>query len=78
MAEIKQLAEGAAPENPDRYLLIETVREANGKVRYRVAARGYNIDELKSGEFTHDTLDQARLWALKLADSLNAPIVYQR
>jgi hypothetical protein len=78
MAEIKQLAEGAAPENLDRYLLIETVHEAHGKTRYRVTARGYNIDELKSGEFTHDTPEQARIWALKLADSLNVPIVYQR
>ena len=77
MAEIRQLAE-EAPEDPNRYLLIETVREARGKTTYRVTARGYNIDELKSGEFTHDTLDQARIWALKLADSLNVPVVYQR
>jgi hypothetical protein len=78
MAEIRQLAEGEAPEDPNRYLLIETVRAARGKTKYRVTARGYNIDELKSGEFTHDTLDQARIWALKLADSLNVPVVYQR
>ena len=72
------LAEGEAPEDPNRYLLIEAVHEARGKTKYRVTARGYNLDGLKRGEFTHDTLDQARIWALKLADSLNVPAVYQR
>lgn len=61
MAEIRELAEGEAPDDPYRYLLIDTVHDARGKTKYRVTARGYNIDELKSGEFTHDTPDQARL-----------------
>ena len=78
MAEIRELAEGEAPDDPNRYLLIDTVHDARGKTKYRVTARGYNIDELKSGEFTPDTPDQARLWALKLAESLNVPVVYQR
>jgi hypothetical protein len=53
MAEIRQLAEGEAPEDANRYLLIETVHEARSKTKCRVTARGYNIDELKRGEFTH-------------------------
>ena len=77
MVKIKQLAQGEAPDDPNRYLLIEAVNEPQGKTKYRVTARGYHIDELKSGEFTHDTPDQARIWALKLAESLDVRIVYQ-
>ena len=76
MPDIKQLAEGEKPADPERYILIEVIHEPAIGNKFSVTGKGFNPDHEPSGEFTHRTLEEARTRALEWAKAVNLPIIY--
>ncbi|WP_262270009.1 hypothetical protein [Microvirga yunnanensis] len=76
MARFQQLAEGEQPANPEKYILIEVIREPAIGYHYRVTGKGLGSDYQSSSGSTECTLDNARERARELAQAVNVPVIY--
>jgi hypothetical protein len=76
MPRFKQLAAGERPANPDKFILIEVIREPAIGYFYRVTGKGLGLDNQQFGGSTDCTLDKARERARDLAQAMNVPIIY--
>jgi hypothetical protein len=76
MPRFKQLAAGERPANPDKFILIEVIREPAIGYFYRVTGKGLGLDNQQSGGSTDCTLDKARERARELAKVVHLPIIY--
>ena len=76
MPRFKQLAKGEQPANPERFILIEVIREPAIGYFYRVTGKGLGLDYQRSGGSTDCTLDKARERARDLAQAVNVPVIY--
>ena len=76
MPRFKQLAEGEQPANPEKFILIEVIREPAIGYFYRVTGKGLGLDYQQFGGSTDCTLDKARERARDLAQAVNVPIIY--
>jgi hypothetical protein len=76
MPRFKQLAKGEQPANPEKFILIDVIREPAIGYFYRVTGKGLGLDNQQSGGSTDGTLDKARERARDLAQAVNVPIIY--
>jgi hypothetical protein len=76
MPRFKQLAEGEQPANPQKFILIEVIREPAIGYFYKVSGKGLDPDYQVPGDFTDGTLDKARERARELAKVVHVPIIY--
>jgi hypothetical protein len=76
MPRFKQLAAGEQPANPEKFILIEVIREPAIGYQYRVTGKGLGPDYQPSGDFTDCTLESAREHARELAKAAYLPIIY--
>jgi hypothetical protein len=76
MPRFKQLAAGEQPANPEKFILIEVIREPAIGYQYRVTGKGLGPDYQQSGGSMDCTLDKARERARDLAQAVNVPVIY--
>jgi hypothetical protein len=76
MLRFKQLAAGEQPANPDKFILIEVIREPAIGYQYRVTGKGLGPYYQQSGGSMDCTLDKARKRARDLAQAVNVPVIY--
>ncbi|WP_262272408.1 hypothetical protein [Microvirga yunnanensis] len=76
MARFQQLAEGETPADPEKFILIEVIREPAIGYHYRVTGKGLGPDDQPLGGSTECTLDKARERARELAQAVNVPVIY--
>jgi hypothetical protein len=76
MPRFKQLAKGEQPANPEKFILIDVIREPAIGYFYRVTGKGLGLDNQQSGGSTDGTLDKARERARELAKVVHLPIIY--
>jgi hypothetical protein len=76
MPRFKQLAAGEQPANPDKFILIEVIREPAIGYQYHVTGKGLGPDYQQSGDSMDCTLDKARGRARDLAQAVNVPVIY--
>ena len=76
MPRFKQLAAGEQPADPEKFILIEVIREPAIGYQYKVTGKGLGPDVQRSGDPTDCTLDKARERARALAQAVNVPIIY--
>jgi hypothetical protein len=76
MPRFKQLAVGEQPANPEKFILIEVIREPAIGYFYRVTGKGLGADYQRSSGSMDCTLDKARERARDLARAVDVPIIY--
>ena len=76
MPRFKQLAKGEQPANPEKFILIEVIREPAIGYYYKVTGKGLGPDYQRSGRSMDCTLDKARERARELAKVVHVPIIY--
>ena len=76
MPRFKQLAKGEQPANPEKFILIEVIREPAIGYYYKVTGKGLGPDYQQSGGSMDCTLDKARERARELAKVVHLPIIY--
>ena len=76
MPRFKQLAKGEQPANPEKFILIEVIREPAIGYYYKVTGKGLGPDYQQSGGSMDCTLDKARKRARDLAQAVNVPVIY--
>jgi hypothetical protein len=76
MPRFKQLAAGEQPADPDKFILIEVIREPAIGYQYRVTGKGLGPDYQQSDSSVDCTLDKARERARDLAQAVNVPVIY--
>jgi hypothetical protein len=76
MPRFKQLAKGEQPANPEKFILIEVIREPAIGYYYRVIGKGLGPDYQPPSDFPDCTLDKARDRARELAKVVHLPVIY--
>ncbi|MBQ0822748.1 hypothetical protein KBI52_21410 [Microvirga sp. HBU67558] len=76
MPRFQQLAEGERPADPEKFILIEVIREPAIGYFYRVTGKGLGPDYQGSSGSMDCTLDKARGRARDLAQAAKVPVIY--
>jgi hypothetical protein len=76
MPRFKQLAAGEQPANPEKFILIEVIREPAIGYFYRVTGKGLGPGYQCSSGSMDCTLDKARERARDLAQAVDVPVIY--
>ena len=76
MPDFKQLAEGQKPADPERFILIEVIREPAIGKQYIVIGKGIELNDQMRTHRTYRTLEDACERALEWAQAENMPIIY--
>ena len=76
MPRFKQLAAGEQLADPNKFILIEVIREPAIGYQYRMTGKGLDPGYQQSSGSMDCTLDKARERARDLAQAVNVPVIY--